>query len=125
MPAWIVSDQELTYNVSEDLKIHYHKRIEIFDSLAAANLLAKQSGRARQSRDIGIAIGTRRRHSDFSFAAESAKTLTQARPGQLIIGSKTIRLNGTAAGPTVTVDVKDHGSIVAALRQLFNQVSKP
>lgn len=121
LPAWIVSDQELSYNVSNDLKIHWQRRVEVFDTATAQNFLTldRRWGRNEKVPDIGPLIGTRR--SDFSFTLASQEVLAKARRGCLTFGHRTLTINGTAPGQAVTVNIKDYDSVSQAIRSLFDQ----
>jgi hypothetical protein len=122
-PYWqsarIISNIPLEFNVSSDLKIHYNRSVEIFDRHTAEQLLTtgKIYKKWETVLNAGEVLNTRR--ADFDFAVESKKVLDRAKPGRLIAGHRVHRLSGTRPGDTVVVDVKDHGSVVTAIRTLF------
>jgi hypothetical protein len=122
-PYWqsarIVSDIPLEFNVSKDLKIYHNRCVEIFDRHTAENLLTahKIQNKWTTVLNAGEVLNTRR--ANFNFTIESKKVLDRARPGRLIAGHRVHRLSGTRPGDAVVVDVKDHGSVVTAIRTLF------
>jgi len=121
LKAWIVSDRLIDFNVSNDLKIYHEKAVEIFSTAHALSLVTTDDTLRKKTlvADLGQLIKTRRQ--GFSFAEETKQVLTRARQGKLVFGSQTLTLNGTKTGNPVTVTVKDHGSITAALASLFQQ----
>jgi hypothetical protein len=119
--ALIISNILLNFKVSNDLKIYHQRAVEIFDADTASNLLthSKLYQGLHPAPSLGDMLTTRR--PGFNFSTETQKVLTAVKPGLLVYGSAKLPLNGTRPGPTVVVDVDDHGSVIDAIRYLFQQ----
>jgi hypothetical protein len=118
LSAWVVSNIYVDFAVSRDIKLDYHRSVEIFDSNTAAFFLTPAQYTGRGSR-IDLALTTRREKFDFKIASQSV--LTNVLPGELHYGNKVMKLNGQRAGSKVVVDLRDHCSVVEAIRCLFRQ----